>query len=250
MKAIASGALAGIALGFVASGVAAAAHVQTRVGTASAAVLAQPASAQSRAVASTSMPITKIALQERFTTAGSGWPDRPAGTAWYEAAGYRMEARDPGRFVAVNAPTTDAFHDGVLMARFHKAGGPPGGGYGLIVADQGPDAHEGTFQGGRFVVLEAGDDGTIGAWQRDEDRWIDLLPWTPSSAVRDGGGPNELKVQAMGRQLTFVVNDAIVGQVETDLPPGRVGVFLGGDGNQAVLEQFAVEWTAGARSAR
>jgi hypothetical protein len=187
---------------------------------------------------------TRVSLDDTFDEPASGWPNDPTGTGWYTDRGYQLEARVPGKFVAIDAPSTDAFHDGSLSARFHKRGGPPGGGYGLILADQGPEVHEGSFQGGRFVVVEVGDDGTFGIWQRDRDHWIDLVPWTASSAVHPGAAANDLVVQAQGRRLSFAVNGADVGHVDTNLAAGRVGIFVGGDGNQVELEHFNLDWMA------
>jgi hypothetical protein len=187
---------------------------------------------------------TRVSLDETFVEPASGWPNDPTGTGWYTASGYQLEARDPGKFVAIDAPSTDAFHDGSLSARFHKRGGPPGGGYGLILADQGPEVHDGMFQGGRFVVVEVGDDGRFGIWQRERDHWIDLVPWTNSSAVHPGVAANDLLVQAQGKRLSFAVNGADVGHVDTELAAGRVGIFVGGDGNQVQLERFSLDWMA------
>ena len=191
---------------------------------------------------STIAPAPKIVLDEAFGASPKGWPNHPNSTAWYADNAYWLQTREPGRFVAIDAPATAAFHDGVLSARFHKVGGPPGGGYGLILADQGPDSHDGVFQSGRFVVLEASDQGTIGAWERDEDHWIDGLPWTPHAAVHRGDGSNDLTVEATGQQLSFLVNGTHVAQVTTTLPAGRVGIFVGGDGNEVTLEHFKAEW--------
>jgi hypothetical protein len=187
---------------------------------------------------------TRISLDETFDEPSAGWLNNPTGPAWYADRGYRLEARAPGKFVAIDAPSTDAFHDGSLSARFHKRGGPPGGGYGLIVADQGPEVHDGIFQGGRFVVVEVGDDGTFGIWQRERDHWIDLVPWTVSSAVHPGHAGNDLVLTAQGKHLSLAVNGAEVGHVDTNLAAGRVGVFVGGDGNQVQLDRFSLDWMA------
>jgi hypothetical protein len=194
--------------------------------------------------ADTGTPIPSAVLDETFAASPKGWPDDPKSTAWYADASYHLQARVAQQFVAANAPPTDAFHDGTVSTRFHKTGGPPGGGYGLIVDDQGPEVHNGLYQGGQFVVLEVGDDGTIGAWQRVDDHWIDIVPWTPNGVVHPGATPNDLEVRSDGHQLTFVVNDTQVTQVTTDLPSGRIGVFVGGDGNQVVLEHFTAKRTA------
>jgi predicted metalloprotease len=187
-------------------------------------------------------------MDEAFITAPQGWPNQPRGTAWYADGAYQLQTRDAGQFVAVNAPLAGVATDVLISARFRKTGGPSGGGYGLVVADQGPALHNGLTQTGRFVTLEAGDQGTIGAWQRDEDRWIDLQPWTPAAAVHEGSAVNELLVLAQGQQLTFLVNGSEVAQVTTNLETGRVGVFVGGDGNQVELERFTVEsWVSTSR---
>jgi predicted metalloprotease len=73
------------------------------------------------------------------------------------------------------------------------------------------------------------------------------VPWTPNAAVRSGGASNELLVKAQGPSIVFLVNGVEVAHITTDLPPGGVGIFVGGDGNHVVLEHFAV--SSGAPSA-
>jgi len=181
-----------------------------------------------------------VSVDETFTTVPDGWPNTSGGPARHVEGVYELESQHANRFVAVTAPIPTALRDVVVSARFHKSGGPPGGGYGLMVRDQGPDVHDGTQQGGRFVVLEVGDQGTVGVWQHEENWWKDLLPWTPSTAVRPASAANDLTVRARGTELTFLVNDVQVAHVYAWFDHGRVGVFVGGDGNQAVLERFAV----------
>jgi hypothetical protein len=192
------------------------------------------------AVAATVAVPTSI-FDESFGSAPQGWPNQPFGTAWFADGAYRLEPREAGHFVAIDAPLANIVDDVVVLARFHKTGGPPGGGYGLLVADQGPDAHDGVNQGGQFVVLEAGDQGTVGAWRREKNHWIDLQPWTPSSAVRQDEAVNELMVRTQGQLLTFFVNGTQVAQVTAGLAAGRVGIFVGGDGNEVTLERFTVQ---------
>ena len=81
----------------------------------------------------------------------------------------------------------------------------------------------------------------VAIWRRDADRWVHLLPWTPSEAVQPGGVADELTAQASGRRLIFLVNGAEVASLEDDaLGEGSVGVFVGGDGNDVALDRFAV----------
>ena len=39
---------------------------------------------------------------------------------------------------------------------------------------------------------EVGDKGEVGIWRREGDRWIDLLPWTRSDAVKPGNSTNDV----------------------------------------------------------
>jgi hypothetical protein len=110
------------------------------------------------------------------------------------------------------------------------------------VRDQGSGPRDGLSQSGRFYALEASDKGEIGVWRRDGDRWVDLVPWSRSPAVRPGRERNELTVRAIGPRLALSVNGAEVASVEdATLGEGRVGIFVGGDSNQVLLERLTVE---------
>ncbi len=189
-----------------------------------------------------SAPAHRTILDEHFADNPRGWPSNPESTAWLADGSYRQVARQASQFVALGAPITERLRDVVVTARFRKVGGPSGGGYGVIVRDEGPGPRDGINQGGRYYVLEAGDRGEVGIWRRENDRWIDILPWTSSPAVRPGAEPNLLTVQAVGQRLTFLVNGAHVASV-TDgaLVEGGVGVFVGGDYNEVALDAFRVE---------
>ncbi|MDP8924380.1 MAG: hypothetical protein M3O34_16095 [Chloroflexota bacterium] len=155
---------------------------------------------------------------------------------------YHLVARHPGQYVAIQAPIAEPLSDVVVTGTFRKVGGPPGGGYGLIIRDQRPAQGAPLDQGGRYYVLEVGDRGEVGIWRRETDRWVDLLPWTRREAVRPGGEPNELSVLAVGPRLTLQVNGMSVATVEDPtLDMGAVGVFVGGDLNEVVLDRFVVQ---------
>ena len=145
--------------------------------------------------------------------------------------------------MAIGAPGVGPLRDVVVTGTFRKVGGPPGGGYGLIVRDQAPGLRDGRNQAGSFYVLEASDRGEIGVWRREGDRWLELLPWTPSEAVRPGQAPNELTVRLTGPRFLFLVNGVQVWSgLDDGLPAeGAVGVFVGGDLNDVVLEHVAIE---------
>jgi len=182
-----------------------------------------------------------VLLEEQFADNRMGWPDNARSTAWLEAGDYRLAPREPSRFVAIGAPVGMQLADVVVTARFRKIGGPPGGGYGLIVRDQAPAARDGVRQDGHYYVLEVGDRGEIGIWRRDSDQWVELLPWTQSGAVHAGEATNEVEVWARGSRLTLMVNGVqVASQLDAALVGGGVGVFVGGDGNYVALEKFVV----------
>jgi hypothetical protein len=186
---------------------------------------------------------SRVLFAERFVTALEGWPHDPQGTAWFADGAYQLAAKEPGRFVAVGTPVGGPVGDITMSARFRKTGGPAGGGYGFIVCDQGPTRLDGETQNGRYIVLEVGDRGDVGIWQRDDTRWIDIMPWTHSNAVRVGQDANELSVTTQGNQLKFVVNGVEVANMTRGSLPseGGVGVFVGGDLNEVSLEWLIVE---------
>jgi hypothetical protein len=169
------------------------------------------------------------------------WLQNAPYAGWGDGA-YRLQARDLMRFVAVGVPIDKALDDVIVSATFRKTGGPPGGGYGLIVRDQGPEPRDGVNQELSAYVLEVGDLGEYGVWRRDGDHWVDLVPWTRSAAVRSGGSPNELLVRAVGDQLSFSVNGTVIAVVTDDTyPQGGVGLFVGGDYNDVALDRFDLQ---------
>jgi hypothetical protein len=180
-------------------------------------------------------------LDERFAGNALNWPSDPESPAWVAEGTYRLVARGPGQFIAITAPLAERYRDVVVTATFRKTGGPPGGGYGLIVRDQGPARGDSGEQAGRFYVLAVSDQG-VGIRRREGEQWVDLVPWTPAAEVRPGGDPNTLAAVALGDQLGLMVNGALLASVrDRVLGEGAVGLFVGGDGNEVAVERFLVE---------
>jgi hypothetical protein len=200
-----------------------------------------PPTTPPRPGAPTAQPASNALLDARFTGGPQkGWLENPPFAGWRDGA-YRFAARQATRFVAVPAPVPA--QDNVLVsATLRKTGGPPGGGYGIIVRNQVQEQLDGANQSFGGYVLETGDLGEFGIWRRAGDRWIDLVPWTRSQAVRQGGSPNELVVKAQENRLLFTINGIEVARVDDDaLPHGGVGVFVGGDLNEVALDRFTVQ---------
>jgi hypothetical protein len=170
----------------------------------------------------------------------SRWLDNPPFASWSDGA-FRLQSSQPARFVAVGVPISQVLSNVVVSATFRKTGGPPGGGYGLIVRDQGPEPRDGVNQEANAYVLETGDLGEFGVWRRDGDHWVDLAPWQASAAVKPDTAPNELTVRATGGRLSLSVNGTeVVSRTDATYPTGRVGIFIGGDGNEVALDSFSV----------
>jgi Domain of unknown function (DUF4388) len=197
------------------------------------------------AVATVVVPVNKgVLLDESFADNSHNWPNNPQGTAWVTGGAYRLATRQAGQFVAIAAPLPSAqnLQDVVVSATFHKVGGPPGGGYGIVVRDQAPESLDGSNQNGRYYVVEAGDKGEVGIWLRDNDHWVDLLPWQRSDAVRPGTAVNELTVRAVGDQLSLLVNGAQAAtRTDATLKAGGAGLFVGGDGNQVSVDHVSIQ---------
>jgi hypothetical protein len=185
----------------------------------------------------------RTVFAERFTKEDRrDWPNDPQGTAWMIDGAYRVFARDPSQFVAIGAPGVGPFRDVVVTATLRKVGGPTGGGYGLIVRDRGPGPRDGINQGGRYYVFETGDEGTVGIWRRETDRWVDLQSWTQSEAVNRDGATNQLSVWAVDSRLSFRVNGVQVASLDDSvLGEGSVGIFVGGDLNEVVVDEYSIQ---------
>ncbi len=180
-------------------------------------------------------------LDAPFGTDQPQWLKNGSLVGWADGA-YRLSAQQPTHFVAVGAPLKEPVADAVVSATFRKLAGPAGGGYGVIVRDQGPGPRDGAAQEGNFYVAEAGDRGEFGIWRRELDRWIDIVPWTRTDAVHQSGTANTLTVRAIGNQLTFLINGTeVASRTDATLPSGGVGVFVGGDGNVVALDRFTVQ---------
>src|SRR5262249_18578456 len=204
--------------------------------------LTQPTAVSTAVATVASAAASRTLLDESFASNANNWPNNPQGTAWLTGGTYRIAPRQASQFVAIGAPAVgEILQDVVVNATFRKVGGPAGGGYGIIVRDQGPWPRDGNNQQGRYYVLEAGDKGEIGIWRREGDHWVDLLPWQRSDAVHPGNQPNDLTVRAIGDRLSLSVNGTEVGvRNDSTLSVGNVGIFVGGDGNQVAVDQFNI----------
>jgi hypothetical protein len=100
-------------------------------------------------------------------------------------------------------------------------------------------------------VLAVSDRGEVAIRRRQDDRWLQVVPWTPTEAIRPGGETNVLTARAIGQHLTFLVNGVeVASHADTVRRHGAVGVFVGGDLTEVALERFATHVPAAVPSPR
>jgi hypothetical protein len=119
---------------------------------------------------------------------------------------------------------TDEYTDLVLEVGAHVVSGPTFVEYGLVFRVAGDGK---TFYG---VTLTR--DGKYTIWRCDNpcgggSDFVDLIGYTPSSAVKAGTGTNHLKVVMQGNQIAAYVNDQWVNTVsDSNVDSGSVGLFI------------------------
>ena len=180
-------------------------------------------------------------FEAQFGQNSQGWVDNPQQTAWladgvvpavWAPAGPVRGGRRADRRAAAGRDRRGDLSQAWRTAR---------GGAGLIVRDRAGHARR-PEPGWRYYVFECGDRGEWGIWRRDEDHWVDLVPWTASPVVRGGAGGESAQVSAIGPRLIFLINGAQVASLEDNaLSSGGVGVYLGGDLNEIAVERFLVQ---------
>jgi hypothetical protein len=181
-------------------------------------------------------------LDERFIEFPNGWPEDPGAMASYSDGTYRLVVRGTEAGLVVHAPVEELLDDVVVMATFRKMSGPPGGRYGVLVRNGAPNLEDGVKTMGRGYLFEVSDRGEVGIWRRGEHRWVELVPWTPSTAVRLGDAANELTVWAIGSRLVFLVNGTPMAETEDPVPArGRLGIFAGGLQNEVIVERVFIQ---------
>jgi hypothetical protein len=186
--------------------------------------------------------VLRPVLDARFDSGAGNWPSNPESTAWAADGAYRVLVRESGRFVAIGAPLDTPLQNVVVSATFRKLGGPPGGSYGLIVRDQGPSPRDGINQAGTFYALVINDQGQFGVARRENDHWVEVVPWTQSDSIDPRQPTHELVALAIGSRLGLTVDNKLVANVEVQAgEAGTVGIYVGGDSTDVSIDDFRVE---------
>lgn len=122
---------------------------------------------------------------------------------------------------------------GLAMKAFPKVADPVTDFYLTVDAllDSGPtDSEYGVVfrldDNNNYYSFQANDDQKFSFWLRYNGKWIKLLDWKKTSAIRPGE-VNRIGVLAEGSRFSFFINDQFVGEAEDDrLAVGRVGFYV------------------------
>lgn len=209
-----------------------------------------PTSARSPTAAA---PLQTATLPLAGPSPGITVPVRPTATAVASPTSGRREVsfngwytgENPGYYRATLDTSTGAYHLIVLKSDYNvsvyavdgvaysdvtvevdawRVSGPDGGGYGLVFQRQPKRTNDATS---RRYIFEVTPQGTYRLYMIAGDgAETDLVPPTPSSAIKVGDAVNRLSVTYARGAITLAINGAIVGTASSAIPnPGEVGVY-------------------------
>ncbi len=182
-----------------------------------------------------------VVVDERFDGGAPGWPNDPLAGARLVPVGYRLTPPIDNQVLVIGAPVESSLRDVLIGATFRKLGEASGGVFGLFLRDRGPGPRDGRNQAGHYYVAEVDDRGEVGIWRRQQEGWVELVPWTPSAALRPAPTSNDVSFEIVGGRLTFIVNGTPAASAhDTELDYGGVGLIVAGVGNDVLVERFVV----------
>ncbi len=166
-------------------------------------------------------PATAVLFEDsEFTnscvTGGTDEVDR-----FVEDGQFKMAIKTPS-IVAWSDCTQDEFSDFVYEVDATQLGGPDNNIYGILFRYDN-DVRE-------FYVFAISGDGyyvvAIDGPDRTEPQM--LVDWTSTDTINLGNATNRLKVEAVGNNISYYVNDQLLGEIQdSSLSKGVVGVFVG-----------------------
>jgi hypothetical protein len=175
-----------------------------------------------------------VVLDDRFDSNAYGWPEGPLENAWLSSqwtiAGgrYRWEATALQPFHWYANPAMEPIADLSLAADVQQVSGPPDAGYGVVVR----------ASPGSLYFFAINNNGQYAFLRLSGEEWRQILPWTPSEAIRPGQ-VNRLAVVAEGDHFAFTINGSPVDEADDGtIGQGRAGVSMNlyHAGDQAILE--------------
>jgi hypothetical protein len=174
-----------------------------------------------------------VLLEETFDDPDSGWDLY----AWdeaevgYEAGAYQIQVHETRYDAWATSNQGIDLADFVIEVDARWVEGPLDNDYGVLVRYQ-PD-------GDSFYLFAVSSDGWYSVQAFRDREWESLVDWVESDAVHQGDATNHLKVECLGSQMRFVVNDVPLAQVEdASYRSGDVGLLAGTFDQGGVVVQF------------
>jgi hypothetical protein len=144
----------------------------------------------------------------------------------YNDSEHRQGYADGRYFILVNAQeysywsmARETFQDFVMEVETTQLDGPDSNDYGVILRYQ-DDAN--------FYSFEISGDGYYTFSKLVDDELFDIIPWQESRAIKQGHSHNTLRVEAVGANFAFYVNDKLVdAAIDSDFSQGDLGLLAG-----------------------
>jgi hypothetical protein len=113
----------------------------------------------------------------------------------------------------------ETFQDFVIEVETTQLDGPDNNDYGIILRYQ-DDAN--------FYSFEISGDGYYTFNKLVDDELFDIIPWQENRAIKQGNSHNTLRVEAVGPNFTFYINNELVDvAIDSDFSQGDVGLLAG-----------------------
>jgi hypothetical protein len=113
----------------------------------------------------------------------------------------------------------ETFQDFVMEVETIQVDGPDSNDYGVILRYQDE---------ANFYSFEISGDGYYTFSKLVDDELFDVIPWQESSAINQGNSHNALRVEAVGPNFTFYINNELVDvAIDPDFSQGDVGLLAG-----------------------
>ena len=167
----------------------------------------------------------------------------PPYATWSDGA-YRLQAREVASYVAIAAPNDPVPPNVLVSATLRKTGGPPGGGYGLIVRNQSPEVPRRQQPGASTPTSPK-----LATWASSASGGARATTGSTSCPGRARRPYARAARQRVHRPHQWPAPVSIDhqrrpkwrGSTMTSSPMVAVGVFAGGDNNEVALDRFTVQ---------
>ncbi|MEM7346942.1 MAG: family 16 glycoside hydrolase [Chloroflexota bacterium] len=111
------------------------------------------------------------------------------------------------------------YDDYILEIDTEQLGGSDDNDYGVILRFQ-DDAN--------FYSFEISGDGFYTFTKYVDNDIFDIIPWQESSVIRQGDSKNSLRVEVVGSEFTFYINDELVDSaIDSEFETGQIGLVAG-----------------------